>query len=500
VTLFRHRWWLLQLLALCAGAVALAAACSTGGNDQTQASPGATADPPTDTATDTVSGPGDNPSGISFASEVLPVVEERCAACHTNGGAGTGHLDMGTVGDIHQARAGMELALTSGAMPPWSPTANGVALANSRALGAGESEAILAWIEAGGDLDVDKSTAVIHNTSDQPEPPEHDLTLTLPEPYVGDANLRDDYRCFVLDATFDGDTHLVGHEFIPDATQVVHHMVLYQVSGEAADEARDLSATDGRPGYSCFGGPGVQGTRGSMGAWTPGTPPTRQPADTGIRITAGNQLIMQLHYHYEAPEDYVPDQSTLHLDLSDDPAVRTLVSQALLAPVEIPCRDDQSGVLCDRGNSLRDIAESKGLRAAGLPGWLLDRCNNRSAIEVPAPPADTATVSCDRTVAAAGHIVSVGGHMHEIGSTFRIIVNPDTPDERMLLHLAEWDFNWQGRFTLQEPFAVSATDVLRVECTWDRSQRTDDEPRYILWGEGTEDEMCITSVLIDPGV
>ena len=98
-------------------ALLLDAACGSDGDDQSR-SVLATNAPSPSTPVPTTSDAdisGDNPSASSFASEVLPVIEERCAACHTDGGAGTGHLDMGTVGDIHQARAGIELALTSGA-------------------------------------------------------------------------------------------------------------------------------------------------------------------------------------------------------------------------------------------------------------------------------------------------------------------------------------------------------------------------------------------------
>ncbi len=45
---------------------------------------------------------------------------------------------------------------------------------------------------------------------------------------------------------------------------------------------------------------------------------------------------------------------------------------------------------------------------------------------------------------------------------------------------------------------VDGDDVLRIECTWDRSLQFQPEPRYITWNEGTEDEMCWTSFATIP--
>ena len=45
-----------------------------------------------------------------------------------------------------------------------------------------------------------------------------------------------------------------------------------------------------------------------------------------------------------------------------------------------------------------------------------------------------------------------------------------------------------------EPIVLERSDVLRVECTWDRSLAPMPEPRYITWNEGTADEMCYSTV------
>ena len=50
---------------------------------------------------------------------------------------------------------------------------------------------------------------------------------------------------------------------------------------------------------------------------------------------------------------------------------------------------------------------------------------------------------------------------------------------------------------LPEPVAVQPGDVIRVTCTHDATLRQrlpqlrEQPPRYVVWGEGTADEMCL---------
>jgi len=92
----------------------------------------------------------------------------------------------------------------------------------------------------------------------------------------------------------------------------------------------------------------------------------------------------------------------------------------------------------------------------------------------------------------------VFGHMHEIGDAFRMTLNPGTATERILLDIPRWDFGWQLNYRFTDPVALSAGDVIRVECTWDRARLKTPENRYITWSEGTEDEMCYSALTTLP--
>ena len=90
-------------------------------------------------------------------------------------------------------------------------------------------------------------------------------------------------------------------------------------------------------------------------------------------------------------------------------------------------------------------------------------------------------------------VYGVLGHMHELGRSFRMELNPDG-ESPLLLDIPRWDFYWQDRYEFVEPVQISFGSVLRMSCTWDNS--LSDDPRYVVWGEGTADEMCFATVMV----
>jgi hypothetical protein len=66
------------------------------------------------------------------------------------------------------------------------------------------------------------------------------------------------------------------------------------------------------------------------------------------------------------------------------------------------------------------------------------------------------------------------------------------------LHIPHWSFHWQDVYTLQKPIRAPAGSIVRVTCRYDNSQSKQPVvdgkpqlPRYVVWGEGTTDEMCL---------
>jgi len=208
----------------------------------------------------------------------------------------------------------------------------------------------------------------------------------------------------------------------------------------------------------------------------------------GIPLTPGTRIVMQVHYNLLAGPE--PDVSAAKLRVA--PASEDLkpVSTMLLpAPVELPCRPGHTNnPLCDRDKALADVKKRFG---AG-PGSTADLLHLLCGTPIQAGPVQ----SCDRTVPHDETVLGVAGHMHLLGKSIRITANPGTPRERTLLDIPVWDFDNQGAKPIR-PEHLKAGDTVRVTCR--HSQQVRDvlpsfkgtTDRYVVWGEGTTDEMCL---------
>lgn len=455
---------------------------------------------------ETVSLPVAGPGDPKFSETVQPILETSCASCHQPGDSGSGAWELATAGDAAEVASGIGLAVKTGYMPPWLASDEGtVALKHSPVLSDEELAAIADWVEAGGPLDVDPDTRVEAPETEGPEL-RADLELQIPEPYTGSVDKENDYRCFTMDPKVTETTAITGYQFQPDQLPIVHHALTYRVRAGATDALAEAEARDDLPGWECFGGINVNGSGlspGGMGGgtdllmgWAPGQPPSLFPEGTAIKLEPGDLLVTQLHYH--VTEDPPPDQSSLTLQLAEGDAdeLDDINVNTYLAPAEIPCLpEDQGAPRCDRDNEMDALQEQYGAVGPLIANGLHAVCGT-SPEEIGVLDEDgIAYSSCDHRVVNTGQIIAVLGHMHEIGKTFRMTLNPDTPEEKVLLDIPRWDFDWQFNYALGEEIILDDDDVIRVECSWDRNLfDTTAEPHWVSWAEGTEDEMCYSTV------
>ena len=112
-----------------------------------------------------------------------------------------------------------------------------------------------------------------------------------------------------------------------------------------------------------------------------------------------------------------------------------------------------------------------------------------------APPPSEVT-SCTRGIDQGMTILGVAGHMHLLGRKISIEVNPGTPQAKTILDIPIWDFDNQGSRPIP-PMHLDAGDTVKVTCKhvqWlrDKLPSFKGQPeRYVVWGEGTTDEMCL---------
>ena len=452
---------------------------------------------------------GDSPS---FAKVIMPALEANCASCHNPGEVGANHWTLETAGDAKAVSDGIGLVVQNGYMPPWPASDHGVELLNSKKLDQATIDAIVKWSRAGGPLDVPESTKIAPKGGPAVAAPRHDLTLQMPEAYAGSLSVPNDYRCFVLDPHITQPTYLTGYEVTPDQRQEIHHVQIFHIDESQVAAAAKVSGSDGKPGWSCYGTvdlptthrnrnrsevPGFTGQAGLIAGWVPGQDPVIYPNGSGILMQPGDALVFQVHYHYEVPP--TPDRSTVSIQV--DPGTANLKRIDIInpiAPVEIPCMPGTSAPLCDRNAALADDTNLYGPIGAGAESGLLAVCGQTAEQLAADFQNGIARTTCDYKVPESGTIVSVFGHEHTLGKDFRLTLDPDASKPTVLLDIPTWNFNWQMNYGLAEPIHVTAGQTIRMECSWDRAIEPNRPPKYIVFAEGTEDEMCFGTYAIIP--
>jgi polyisoprenoid-binding protein YceI/mono/diheme cytochrome c family protein len=475
-------------------------------------------DPTVRTIPTRISGPDakEPTGGPSFAKTVQPILEGNCVSCHNTGKMGAHALTIDTAGDARGVSDGLKTVTQLKHMPPWPASDEGVPLKHKMVLTQAEIDAIAEWSDAGAPLDVSPDALVKPAPVDPGPQPRKDIVLDRPA-YTGSTENTNDYRCFVLDPEITEPTFLTGYTFLGDQMEQLHHAQVFHISAEQVASSAAVDGKDGQPGWSCYSGPDLAGKRPSkvpgrapkrdvgfsgqanlVAGWVPGQGPSDFGKDVGILMEPGDALVLQLHYHYTG--DPAPDRSTLAIQVDDgDKDLKALRVINPIGPVEIPCApEDQDAPLCDRDAALADNVRLYGPSGAANEAGLLMLCGKTPEDLTKDFDGQVASSSCDLKVPEDGTITAVLGHMHTLGKTFRLSLDAGTDDEQVLLDIPEWSFDWQMNYELETPIKVKAGQSMRMECSWDRSADPLRPPKYIVFAEGTEDEMCFATYALIP--
>ncbi|MFD3307778.1 hypothetical protein [Streptomyces sp. NPDC058694] len=316
----------------------------------------------------------------------------------------------------------------------------------------------------------------------------------------------DEYRCQVIDPGLTKTAFLTGTQVMPENVAIAHHAIVYAVPPDGAAAVHEQDAKTPGLGWQCFGGTGVpsaeveEGEATWVDTWAPGATETLFTQDAGYKLEPGSLIVLQLHYNLLATDGKPAgsDRSAVRLRLKDGtPQTREFDTLPLDAPTELPCAADESGPLCDREASIADVTKRFGEEVGGTADEQLEECGQSAP-----KPGDTQT--CDHKVEAPMTLFAGFGHMHLLGRAIKVELNPGTPDAQVVMDVPQFDFDNQRLVKLPSPVEIGPGDTLRVTCTHDAGLRkqlpqlSKLPPRYVVWGDGTSDEMCTGIMTVSP--
>jgi hypothetical protein len=460
---------------------------------------------------------GSAASGPTYNRDVAPILDAKCASCHRLGGIAP--FSLTTAADAKAHAGGIVRMTKAGLMPPWMPGADSASIVgrDKRRLTRNELATLARWAAAGAPAGKAADRHTKPSLDAGLSGPGRTVTLAPGKAYTPHApgGGIDDYHCFVLDPKLTQDAFVTAALIKPQRTGIVHHVILYEATGAQASTANQLNAANGGKGWTCFGGPGLPfdlsgssslsrlGQPPWIAAWVPGHTTNALPKGTGVLLHKGSKIVMQVHYNLIEAGGQDRSQAQLRLRPATTPLTR-LETQLIAAPVELPCPDGVSGSQCNRLQTLQNEIDKYGASAAFVPAALLKICNHTLADYPQSVGAGTSIpTTCDRSITQKETIYGIAGHMHLRGRDISVVLNPGTPKARTLLHIPAWVFHWQDVYYLEKPVAIGPGDTIRVRCTFDNSTAGQPvigtkqlTPRYVLWGEGSTDEMCLAMLSV----
>ncbi len=391
----------------------------------------------------------ESPAGVpTFARDVAPLLWRHCAACHRPGEVGP--FPLLDYEDAKKRARQIALVTESRLMPPWLPAPGVNRFQGERSLAPEEIATIRRWAEAG---------APAGDPADLPPRPEWpegwqlgepDLAVSMAESYNVPAEGRDIYRNFVLPAPVGETRYVAAVEFRSDNRAVLHHGVLF-VDGSGV--AREEDRADPEPGYAAMGLGALRIPNGQFIGWTPGKLPAGERADIAWRIDEHIDVVLQLHLRPTGKPE--PIQVTLGLHFADGPpALHPLAIRLWSREIDIP---------------------------AGEPAYVVE---NRYEL-----PVDV-------------QVLGIYPHAHYLGKDLRGLATLPDGSTRSLVHIPDWNFDWQQEYFYEEPLALPRGTVITTRYVFDNSaanpHNPNQPPRRVVHGFQSSDEMAELGLQVLP--
>jgi len=376
------------------------------------------------------------PEKVTFTKDVLPILQNNCQNCHRPLGVNSsGMIAPMSFMDYKQTRPwakAIAKAVTEKSMPPWYATQefHGV-FRNERTLTADEIEIIDKWVKTG---------AKRGNPADAPEPiqfPETGWAIGEPDLVVS------------FDEPF----------FVPDDAEDLYQNITVELTPEMLPEDRYITALELKPGSEVVhhilafaispDGSGRDGEWDTMiGGMAPGTDAILAKEGFGTLLKAGSTLLFQMHYHKEAgPGTGVYDVSHMGFQFADGPIPHPMT---------------------------------------------IDAVAHRS-FEIP-PNQSNWKVGAAKIMDEDTLLLGMTPHMHLRGKAAKYTAYYPDGSSEVLLHVPEFDFNWQIEYTYKEPKLLPKGTRIEAVAWFDNSQERADytyinPDRSVRFGGPTTDEM-----------
>ncbi len=256
------------------------------------------------------------PQAISYANDIVPIIEERCASCHMEGGIAPFALNN------HQMLRGWspmirEVVYTK-RMPPGQIENQYVDdFHNVNHITIEETQKLISWID-NGSVNNDDSDPLAEFQPEMVkwEYGDPDMVVAIPPQQIPATGVQD-YRNLTVPLDLEEDVWVKAVEFVPGDTTVLHHIIAFAYGPNGVNEFEVLNQGIG------------------LGAYAPGNKVNTYPENSGFPLKAGGGLLLQMHYTTSGKETVDASEIGIYL-WDEEPERPVLGGSAADLEIDIP--------------------------------------------------------------------------------------------------------------------------------------------------------------------
>jgi Flp pilus assembly protein TadD/mono/diheme cytochrome c family protein len=380
---------------------------------------------------------------VTFNRDIAPIVFRNCAQCHHPGEAGP--FPLLTYADVKTHGRQIAFVTSKRIMPPWLPEQGELKFADELRLSNKEIATIQTWVDQG---------EIEGSPSDLPPQPafsagwqlgKPDVIVRATKPYLLPASGSDSYWNFVFRTPVHRSRWLKAIEIRPGDKRLVHHA---NVLVDREESGRRLEKEPG----AGFGGMELIIESEAFDPdshflfWKPGSSPYVEPDGMALRLDKNTDLVLNTHFQPSGKPELI--QPTLGLYFTDKPAT--------MHPI------------------------------------LLQLDNDRM-LDIP-PGEKNFLVSDDFTLPVDASVLAIYPHAHYLGKDMLAIAILPDGTKKTLIHIGNWDLNWQAVYRYAEPVDLPAGTTISMRFTYDNSadniRNPNQPPKRVLAGNRASDEMA----------
>ena len=380
---------------------------------------------------------------VTFNRDLAPILFRFCAPCHRPGESAP--FSLLTYADAKKHARQMAAVTQAHAMPPWLPAPGEFKLADELRLSDEQIRTFKQWI-ADGETEGD--------ASDLPHLPKFvqgwqlgkpDLILQAPKPYQLAASGTDQYWNFIFRTPITKTRWLKAIEIRPGDQRLVHH------ANVLVDRLESSRAQEKSPGAG-FGGMEIKIESEAFDPdshflfWKPGTVPYTEPEGMALRLDPGTDLVLNVHLQPSGKPERI--QPSIGLYFTDDPATK-------------------------------------------FP--MLLQLENDAKLDIPAG-ARKFVVTDDFKLPEDVELLAIYPHAHYLGRDLEAFASFPDGSKKSLLHIPNWDLNWQAVYRYREPVHLPAGTVVSMHYVYDNSEdnplNPNSPPKRVVAGNRASDEMA----------